>query len=192
MEIWLIRHGITAGNLLHRHLGITDEPLCPQGIAALKLLDPALGEVFVSPLRRARETATILFPNARQLVVPGLREMDFGTFENKNAAELSHDPSYRAWVDGWCEGSCPGGESRAQFCRRTNAAFAHLVEEALAQDKNRLVVVAHGGTIMAVGEAFAVPRRDYFDWKVPNGALCRFFTDAALWAERQILLEPEA
>ena len=29
-------------------------------------------------------------------------------------------------------------------------------------------------------------RLDYFDWKVPNGGVCRFGTDAALWAAGQI------
>lgn len=131
MEILLARHGATAGNLLHRHLGVTDEPLCPEGRAALQPVDEALETVFVSPLLRARETAAVLFPGAAQIPVPDLAEMHFGRFENKNYEELSDDPAYRAWVDGWCEGPCPGGESRAAFCSRTCAAFAALVSEAL-------------------------------------------------------------
>lgn len=189
VEILLIRHGATAGNLLHRHIGATDEPLCPQGRAALTALDPAEDEVFVSPLRRARETAAILFPNARQTVVEDLREMDFGAFEGKNWQELSDNAAYRAWVDGWCEGSCPGGEGRADFCRRTCAAFSRLVEAALAAGRPRLTIVAHGGTVMAVGEAFAVPRRGYFDWKIPNGGRCRFTTDGARWARGELTTE---
>ena len=72
MEILLARHGATAGNLLHRHLGVTDEPLCPEGRAALQPVDEALETVFVSPLLRARETAAVLFPGAAQIPVPDL------------------------------------------------------------------------------------------------------------------------
>ena len=192
MEILLIRHGATGSNLQRRYLGRTDEPLCPEGLAALRPLDQSLELVFVSPLLRARQTAAVLFPNARQSVVAGLREMDFGAFEGRTADELSEDAAYRAWVDGGCEGACPGGESRSQFCRRTTAAFAQLVDCALARDASRLAIVAHGGTIMAVGEGFAVPRRPYFAWQADNGAAVRFFTDAGLWAARQILSESEA
>ena len=186
LEILLVRHGATAGNLRHAHVGRTDEPLCPAGRTALRVLDPSAETVYVSPLRRARETAARCFPNARQLPVPGLREMDFGSFDGKNYEDLADDPAYRAWVDSWCRERCPGGEGRASFCRRTCAAFAALVDGALAAGAPRLIVVAHGGTIMAVGERYAVPRRDYFDWKVPNGGVCRFGTDAALWAAGQI------
>ena len=28
--------------------------------------------------------------------------------------------------------------------------------------------VVHGGTIMAILEEYALPRRDYFDWQIPN------------------------
>ena len=189
MEILLARHGATAGNLLHRHLGVTDEPLCPEGLAALKAVDETADLVYVTPLQRTQQTAAILFPNARQEVVPGLAEMNFGAFENKNYLELSDNAAYRAWVDGWCEGPCPGGESRREFCARTCAAFAQLVVKALKEGRERLVIVAHGGTIMAVGEAFALPKKGYFDWKVPNGGICRFVTDEALWANRQIHTE---
>lgn len=191
MEILLVRHGATAGNLLRRHIGVTDEPLCPEGRAALSVLDDTVDTVYVTPLLRTRETAAILFPQAVQEVVEGLREMDFGAFENKNYQELAHDPSYQAWVDGWCEGPCPGGESRRQFCDRVCTAFAALVDDALAKKRPRLVIVAHGGTIMAVGEAFAMPRKGYWDWRVPNGGLCRFTTDEARWSRREILTVTE-
>lgn len=191
MDILLVRHGATAGNLLRRHIGVTDEPLCPEGRAALSVQDDTVDTVYVTPLLRTQQTAAILFPQAVQEVVEGLREMDFGAFENKNYQELAHDPSYQAWVDGWCEGPCPGGEGRKQFCDRVCAAFAALVDDALAKKLPRLVIVAHGGTIMAVGEAFALPKKGYFDWKVPNGGLCRFTTDEALWARRELLTKEE-
>ena len=35
-DIFLIRHSITEGNLQKRYIGMTDEPLCEEGILLLK------------------------------------------------------------------------------------------------------------------------------------------------------------
>ena len=86
--------------------------------------------VYVSPLVRARETASILFPGARQIVIPGFCEMNFGKFEGRNFKEMENDPEYRAWVDGMCLGRCPGGESREEFCERTCEAFLKVLHQA--------------------------------------------------------------
>ena len=59
---------------------------------------------------------------------------------------MEQDADYRAWVDGRCVGRCPGGESMEEFAARTCPAFAALVQDALAQKREQLVVVAHGGT----------------------------------------------
>ena len=74
MQLLLIRHSITAGNLEHRYIGCrTDEPLCEAGIALAQqksvefrrsFLAPEL--VLVSPMQRCRQTAEILFPHMPQ------------------------------------------------------------------------------------------------------------------------------
>ena len=93
MLIYLIRHGATRYNEEHRYQGITDVPLSPAGRTALKRADFCPETVYVSPLSRARETAAILFPGAKQIVIPDFREMDFGIFEGRTAAEMERDPA---------------------------------------------------------------------------------------------------
>ena len=166
-EILLLRHGQTQGNIDFRYNGRTDDPLTPEGRAALaeKRYPPAR-VVYVTPLRRTRETAAILFPGAYQITVPGLREMDFGDFEGRSYIDMEHDAAYRAWIDSACLGPIPNGECRADFLRRVGAAFRAL----LAADKSeRVTIVAHGGTLMAVCTLFVDPTRDYFDWRPKNG-----------------------
>lgn len=169
MQITLYRHGATSGNLQHRYIGATDEPLCAAGIADLPPPDFSVQTVFVTPLLRTQQTAAILFPNARQCVIQDLAEMHFGVFENKNYIELQHNADYAAWLATNCTAQCPGGESMAQFTARTCAAFAALVADAAANGKKNLHLVAHGGTAMAVLSHYAMPHRDYFDWKTPHG-----------------------
>ena len=120
MQLLLIRHSITAGNLEHRYIGCrTDEPLCEAGIALAQQKSvefrrsfPAPELVLVSPMQRCRQTAEILFPHMPQKIVWGLQECDFGAFEGKNYQELSGDTSYKAWIDSGGTLAFPEGESR--------------------------------------------------------------------------------
>lgn len=166
MKIRLIRHGMTAGNAVRRYVGVTDEPLCPEGreAAEKKPKDPALRRVYVSPLKRARETAAILFPNAEQIVVNDLHEMDFGVFEGRSGDEMKNDPAYRAWVENRCTGACPGGESQTEFHARVLKAFAETVRNTCED----ATFVVHGGVIMSVLWQLAEPKKDFYDWIVPN------------------------
>ena len=166
-EILILRHGRTEGNALHRYNGVTDEPLSPEGIEALAARRyPAAELVYVTRLRRTRETAAILFPGAYQITVPGLREMDFGDFEGRSYLDMEHDAAYRAWVDSGCLSHIPNGECRADFLRRIGTAFRALLR---TDRSDRLTIVAHGGTLMAVCSLFVDPSRDYFDWQPKNG-----------------------
>ena len=164
MKLWLIRHGLTRLGEEKRYQGALDEPLSERGRAELRQADFAPARVYVSPMRRARETAAILFPIAEQVVVPDLREMDFGSFEGRGWWEMEQDTAYRAWVDGGCTGRCPNGEDRTVFSRRVIKAV-----EALLQMEEELVIVAHGGTQMAVLERWGRPAREYYRWQTACG-----------------------
>lgn len=138
MLIVLLRHGQTAYNEQRRYQGAADVPLSPAGRAALKKADFETETVYVTPLCRTAQTARILFPHARQIVVPALREMDFGVFEGRTYDEMKGDAAYCAWLDSGCESACPNGESKAVFCKRVCRAFEKLADEALARGDERL------------------------------------------------------
>lgn len=183
MEVLLLRHAQTAGNLERRYVGRTDEPLCPAGRAAAAAsgIDTGAALVYVSPMLRAVETAAIKFPSARQIVLPDLREMDFGDFEYRTADEMAADAAYARWVDSGCTAPCPEGESLADFQARSCRGFARAVEDAMARGAARLVLVAHGGTVMAVMSRWARPVRSYFDWAVGSCGGYRARLDVELW-----------
>ena len=185
MTVYLLRHGETEWNAQRRYLGRTDLPLSSKGREELVHADFSPKTVYVSPLCRTAETAEILFPEAERQIVVDFREMDFGAFEGRSAAEMAEDPEYRQWVDGGCVGPVPGGESRAVFAGRTCAAFAALLDGAVTAGEDRLVIVAHGGTQMAVMERFARPRQDYYTWLGPNGG--GYVLDASRWEQEGIL-----
>ena len=155
MLVYLIRHGKTAWNLEGRYQGKSDLPLSQTGKQELRRAEFAPERVYISPMKRADETAALLFPGARRISVPGLEEMDFGAFEGKSFRDLKDDLAYRTWVEGGCTGQCPGGESREGFSKRICAAFETL----MAREREE----------MSILEKYGRPRRDYFAWQSPNG-----------------------
>lgn len=185
MKIYLLRHGLTIYNTEKRYQGQRDIPLSAEGLAMLRKADFHTDLVYVSPLTRARQTAQVLFPTARQVQVPDLREMCFGSFEGRNYKEMEHDPDYLAWVQANCETTCPDGERKTDFCNRTCAAFSKLVDENLAQDRDLMVIVAHGGTQMSVMERYAVPHKEYYQWCAPNAG--GYLLDTCDWQTQHIL-----
>ena len=181
MLVYLLRHGKTAWNLDGRYQGSSDIPLCEEERKALKPAGFMPEKVYVSPMKRAAETAQLLFPGVQTIAVPGLEEMDFGTFEGKSFRDLADDPAYRAWVEGNCTAPCPGGEGREGFSQRVCAAFERL----MAREREQLVIVAHGGTQMAILEQYGRPHRDYFAWQSPNGG--GFLLEAEHWEQTREL-----
>ena len=114
-----------------------------------------------------------------------MQEMCFGSFEGRNFIEMEHDPDYLAWVDANCESPCPDGETKALFSARVCRAFSALVDKALADGEETLVILAHGGTQMAAMERYALPHEDYYHWCAPNAG--GYLLDARDWAAHRIL-----
>ena len=168
MLIYLLRHGLTEYNAEKRYQGQRDIPLSAAGRAVLCRADISPKTVYITPLCRTRQTAEVLFPGARLVETDGLKEMCFGSFEGRNYIEMEHDPDYLAWVAANCESPCPDGETKAAFCERICAAFSALVDKALADGEEMLVILAHGGTQMAAMERYALPHKDYYEWCAPN------------------------
>lgn len=187
MKIWLIRHGATAHSEEGRYQGSLDTPLSAAGRGALRRAGQSPRRVYVSPMLRARETALLLFPEAEQIAVPGLEEMRFGVFEGRAAREMEDDAEYRAWVDGFCLGRCPGGEDREEFSARCCAAFEKAVTQALEAGEEEMFVVAHGGTQMAVLDRWGQPSRSYYAWCARPGA--GYVLDASQWPEALRVME---
>ncbi len=191
MDVLIMRHSRTAGNSERRYVGITDEPLCAEGIALAHSsgIDTQAASVYVSPLKRALETAGIKFPGARLHVVHDLREMDFGDFEGRSAAEMERDEAYISWLESNCMLPCPNGEGLEDFSSRVCAAFDGIVRECIKSDDKRLVIVAHGGSIMSIFNRYGKPERQYYEWYVDNCCFYRAKLDEASWDHLPILTD---
>ena len=193
MKLILIRHGATRGNLEHRYLGSTDEALLESeklrltgaAVRHRTRLDP-VSLVYISPMKRCRETAEILFPGRQFTEAECLMECCFGDFEYRNYQELAGNADYQRFIDSGGTCGFPGGETQAEFIKRVSDGFLKLpmaaqpVKALLTpagsceerDEESECALVVHGGTIMALLSAFSEPHGDYFKWQTGNG--CAF------------------
>ena len=176
LELYLIRHWKTKGNLEKRYIGTTDEPILSGSERDLweKRLHRILADVrcvAVSPMKRCRESAELLFPGKKQEVCDAFRECDFGQFENRNYEELKDRPEYQRWIDSGGMEAFPGGESRERFAGRCVEGFVQKVTELQERKIERAAFVVHGGTIMAILEWLDHKQRPFYQWQTENGAV---------------------
>lgn len=133
VRLVLVRHGATKANEERRYLGKTEEALSPRARAGLQEakalgLYPAVDCLFSSPMKRCLETAEILYPDRKPMVIPRWAEIDFGDFEGKNYSQLQGDARYQAWIDSGGRLPFPGGESREEFILRSREGFFEMLE----------------------------------------------------------------
>ncbi|MBQ7413746.1 MAG: histidine phosphatase family protein [Alphaproteobacteria bacterium] len=158
--IYLIRHGQTDWNTARRIQGTTDVPLNAVGQKqALTLLPEIkalkLDRIFVSNLKRARETAEIL---NREIQVPiiaddRLREISFGKWEGRSVLDLSDS----VWHQFYQHPEQIGSEPLINVFQRVKSFF-----EATDLSRNTLIVT-HSGTLRIMAYYWEHP--ESFDFK---------------------------
>ena len=139
-EVVAVRHGETAWSKSGRHTGWSDIALTAEGrhqaaLAGCRLGGQRFALVLTSPLVRAVDTCRLAGLSAGAEHEPDLREWDYGEYDGKTRAEITHErPDWRLWTDG-----CPGGETVAQV-----AARADRVIERCRTAGGPVALFAHG------------------------------------------------
>ncbi len=164
-RLTIIRHGHTEGNENGRYIGTTDIPLSKNGIAELEKIAaeyeyPYVEKVYSSPLLRCIQTARILFPDTELVTLDGIKELDFGQFENKSVDELIDLEEYKEWLKGGLDNRAHGGETIREMIGRTVAAFNDILEDMMAMEIFDAAVVTHSGIMMNMLSCFGLPRME--------------------------------
>lgn len=169
--IILIRHGKTAYNALGKYMGRgVDEELSDEGIKEIIAKRDGLraisegAVIFTGPLKRAKDTAGLIFYDKDVKIVEELTEIDFGDFEGKSAAELSDDPRYQQWIDSDGTLQFPNGECIEEFRARTMDSLHNIIK--LSGNNDKIAIVCHGGCIMAIMSGLCGGK--YHDYLIPN------------------------
>jgi broad specificity phosphatase PhoE len=156
-SVLLARHGESDWNRSKQWQGFADRPLTDLGREqaaelARRLDETELDAVYSSDLQRARDTAEIV-ARTKGLTVqttPDLREVDVGSWSGltRAEAEARYPEQYARWLrggEGWDD-----GETYEQLGARVVRAIRRIATE---HEGERVLVVAHGGTIRAVHAA---------------------------------------
>jgi len=154
-RIVIVRHGETLGESSIRYHGINDVELSSLGRAQAedarrRLEGEEFDELVVSPLSRARESASIISPGTSMQVEADFREVNFGRWEGLTREEIADlDPDlYDEWQRNPREFGYPGGESRQDFRARVRRGLKRL----LAGAARRPLLVGHKGVIRVLAE----------------------------------------
>jgi broad specificity phosphatase PhoE len=153
----LARHGESDWNRSKRWQGFADRPLTDLGRRqavelAARLGDTELDAVYSSDLRRARGTADAV-ARSKGLEVRttrDLREVDVGSWSGltRAEAEAQFPEAYGRWLqggEGWDD-----GETYEELGERVVRAIRKIAKQ---HEGERVLVVAHGGTIRAIHAA---------------------------------------
>jgi broad specificity phosphatase PhoE len=154
MRLLLARHGESLWNAERRFQGSSDIALSARGRAQAEALARGLHgyrlrAAYVSPFRRARETAELALrgTGVPLVVMEELRELSLGTWEGCTVDEVrarDGDP-YVAWVRAPHDCPPPGGEPLPVVSERVRAGLDRIVSA--HPDGEDVLVVAHGGVI---------------------------------------------
>jgi broad specificity phosphatase PhoE len=126
-QLYLIRHAKPEG--AGTFLGQADPPLAPGALDGVSQTLSALPvEVaYLSPLRRARETASCL-RCANVIILPELREICFGQWTGKPWREIEAQWPVLAHqkLQNWLDITSPGGETWPDFQTRVRMAWNRI------------------------------------------------------------------
>jgi len=169
MNVFVMRHGETAWSVSARHTSTTDLPLTDNGRGLAERLRPVLAReafarVFVSPMRRARETCELAGLGNAAVIDPDLAEWNYGEYEGLTPEQIHEKaPHWLIFRDG-----CPGGEMPEQVRARVDSVIAR----ARAVDGN-VALFAHGHVLrVLVARWVGFPPGSGACFLLDTGTLC--------------------
>ena len=161
MSLYLARHGKTDWNIARRWQSRTDIPINDTGrgqarqlASLIKSQNLVFGQVFCSPLARARETAEILVDGIGPTpkIDDRLTELDFGLFEGRLEVDLQAElgSKYYEWKKRMYLDPAPRGESILDVAQRLNPLLSILL-----QSSEHILLVAHQVVNMSLKAAMS-------------------------------------
>lgn len=150
--LYLARHGETDYNRMKIFQGTTDIPLNERGLEQARILRNLLlpipiSRAYVSPLQRARVTASIILEDRDipQMVESRLVEINFGDWEGTPEAEVKEKwmEDYMDYRSDFARFHPRNGESALEAQKRAGEWWDEISEEIDKGASGSILVVAH-------------------------------------------------
>jgi probable phosphoglycerate mutase len=183
MQLYVVRHGETQANAEGRYQGSLDVDLNERGVLQARELRVKLpvqiDTVVVSPLRRAQQTAAIVFVDDGLALstLDAFRERGVGVFEGLTQVEAA-----QRYPELWAQNitrqwdlAPTDGESVSQFVERIRGGLNELL---VNHGQQVVVLVAHGVVAKAIRALVRDDFSDFFDWQLRNGEVLTLKIDS--------------
>ena len=174
--LYIMRHGKTQWNELHKLQGHTDIPLNEEGRqmaerARQQYRNVPIDVCYCSPLSRARETAEIVLRGREIPIVcdDRLIEMGFGVYEGmQNCFQDPNNPIRALFKDPAHYVTVEGGESFQELYERTGAFLREVAEPELRVGKD-ILIVGHGAMNSSIlCQVRKIPLEHFWDAGIEN------------------------
>lgn len=160
MKLYIVRHGETDWNRIHRVQGRTDIPLNDYGRRLARETAEGMKEVridlgYTSPLLRAKETAQIILADRGVPLYEDSRieELSFGSYEGMRTGGEAKEPGSEAFNRFFTDTANyvppQDAESIPQLYERTGKFLAEICEREDLKDRS-ILVSTHGAAMTAL------------------------------------------
>lgn len=179
--IYLVRHGETDLNAEKKFYGSLDVSINQTGIAQAQQLKQNLApiafeKIYVSGLKRTKETATIINGSEGAPIIESaaLNEKCFGLWEglDANQIEARFPQEWQAWLDHPFEVNPPEAEAFSQFKNRVLQAFKQIISDKemslIRGNEQPLLIVGHLG-VLRVMYQYLERESVFWDFNIPQG-----------------------
>jgi broad specificity phosphatase PhoE len=169
MNVFVMRHGETAWSVSGRHTGTTDLLLTENGRRLAERLRPVLAKetfarVFVSPMRRARETCELAGLGHAAVIDADLAEWNYGDYEGLTPEQIHEKaPHWLIFRDDYPRGEAP---------EQVGARVDRLINQVRAVAGN-VALFAHGHVLrVLVARWIGLPPCAGQHFLLDTGTLC--------------------
>jgi len=172
MKITITRHSKTLWNKEKRLQGCKDSPLSPEGmdnILALKehIKNNHYDAICSSPIKRAYDTAKLLFDNQPIITDERIREMNFGLLEGQKIDEIPEEYK-KAYHDLWCHPEISNGIPEGETYDEIEERVKDFLNDLVKKPYDNVFIVTHGFCFTIImATIMNLDRKDYIKVNSP-------------------------
>ncbi len=182
-KIYMIRHGKIDEGAEKRYIGVTDLPLCNEGIEQAGRLKEYFSGIdiekaYSSPLIRCVQTSEIILDgrNVAKQLIDELKEIDMGEWEGESFSYIKNRfpelyEKRGRHIDTF---NPPGGESFYQVQKRVLPVFENII----GNSDGNVMIITHAGVIRVIlSKLLGSPLNEIFNVHQPYGCVNKLFRD---------------
>ena len=193
LDILLVRHGQTKWNVEMRLQGTLDSDLTETGVFQAKKLgekleDIEFSKIFASPSGRTMKTAELVMGKRVSPIITDerLKEMNFGVLEGKKVETLEEGFKEEIVVMHEKPEIYNPSEYNGETYKELMGRTSRFLDEIIENEKGKVLVVAHGMSLMAIISAINnMEVKDFWSRGLkPNVSLTMYNYNNGLYGEK--------